>query len=183
MMSRGNGAGGERPTSGRGPASQQPAPSTRPPAPTAREAAEAAILQDGKAARLALARQTALKALSDPGVLTPKRLARLGADGMARFVDELRRATLVGAKHDSSSKPATESNSKEAAASAKTETSRRSPAKPAVSKTIGVATIAGWWQSTSEGAPHFEARARRLGLVAGGGVAVAFLLLLAVTRL
>lgn len=181
MMNRDNGAGGERPTSGRGPVPPQPSPSARLPKPMTPKEIESAILRDGTAARLALARQTALKALSDPGVLTPKRLSRLGSDGVARFVDELRRSALGGVKQESSSKPAAPANSKGAAASAKAKTSAR--AQPIDTKTIGVATIAGWWQSTSEGAPHFEAQARRHGWLAGSLVMLACLALLRRTAL
>lgn len=180
-MSEDNGAGSEPPTSGRRPATPQSASFSRSPAPKVRDAAEAAILKDGKAARFALARQTALKAMSDPGVLTPKRLARLGADGMAHFVDELRQAALGSAKHDSANKPATRLSSMAAVASVKGKEPARYPAKPVDSKTIGVATIAGWWRSTSEGAPHFEAQARRHGWLAGSLAMLACLALLQCT--
>ena len=144
---------------------------SKPPA-EARKAAEAAILRDGEAARLALARQTALKVLTDPNVLTAKRLARLGSDGVARFVDELRRATLGQAsrpdpvKHVAGTKP-------------------EKPNKPELRRTkpIGVAAIFGWWQSTSEGAPHFEAKARSDAWFAGGLTLSLSLVLLLVSRL
>jgi hypothetical protein len=160
MATDGNGTNGGRSPMG-----------SKPPA-EAHKAAEAAILRDGEAARLALARQTALKVLTDPGVLTTKRLARLGSDGVARFVEELRRAALGQAsrpdpvKHVAGTKP-------------------EKPNKPELrrSKPIGVAAISGWWQSTGEGAPHFEAKARSDAWFAGGLILSISLVLLLVTRL
>ncbi len=145
------------------------APKGREPRADARKAAEAAILRDGEAARLALARQTALKALTDPSVLTAKRLARLGSDGVARFVDELRRAALGHA-----SRP----NPSEHVAGAK-------PKKPEPrrTKSISVAALSGWWQSTSEGTPHFEAKARSDAWFAGGLALSLSLVLLLIARL
>ena len=103
---------------------------------------------------------------------------RLHKQRLARAQQAIRHAGLGGAKQDSSNKPANRPNSKEAAASAKAKTPARSPAKLVESKTIGVATIAGWWQSTSEGAPYFEAQARRHGWLAGSLVMLACLALL-----
>lgn len=160
MTTDGNETNGARPPLGRKPLADR------------REAAEAAILRDGEAARLMLARQTALKVLADPGVLTTKRLARLGSDGVARFVEELRRAALGHAsrpgsvKHVAGTKP-------------------EKPNKPELRRTkpIGVAAISGWWQSTGEGAPHFEAKARSDAWFAGGLALSISLVLLLVTRL
>lgn len=191
MTSGGNSGDGKRPPVGRKPQAD------------ARKETEAAILRDGEAARLALARQTALKALTDPGVLTAKRLARLGSDGLARFIAELRHASLVNVRQGSPSTPAARSGTSVAAsgqADGRSGSANRSgtgkaavrvkPNAPAPgrsksvqSKTIGVATIPGWWRLTREGAPHFEEQARRGGMLSGGLVLVACLLLLALTRL
>lgn len=188
MTSGGNSGDGKRPPVGRKPQAD------------ARKAAEAEILREGEAARLALARQTALKALTEPDVLTAKRLARLGSDGLARFVAELRHASLVNARQGSASAPAARSGTSVAApgqrngrsgsadrsgpgeAAARVKPNAPAPG-PVKSKTIGVATIPGWWRSTREGAPHFEEQARRGGIFAGGLVLAACLLLLAFTRL
>ncbi len=191
MTSGGNSGDGKRPPMGRKPQAD------------AQKAAEAAILREGEAARLALARQTALKALTEPDVLTAKRLARLGSDGLARFVAELRHASLVNVRQGSASAPAARSGTSaavpgqrngrsgsadrsgtgEAAARVKPNAPAPSPVKSVKSKTIGVATIPGWWRSTREGGPHFEEQARRGGIFAGGLVLAACLLLLAFTRL
>lgn len=191
MTSGSNSGDGKRPPTGRKPQAD------------ARKAVEAAILREGEVARLALARQTALKALTDPGVLTAKRLARLGSDGLARFVAELRHASLVNVRQGSKSAPAARSGvsavapgqrngrsgsanrsgTGEAAARVKPKALAPGPVKSVQSKTIGVATIPGWWRSTREGAPHFEERARRGGMFAGGLALAACLLLLALTRL
>lgn len=95
--------GGERPVPPAGPRREQ----TRPIAPgslasgsvglhreTSRWAAEERILREGEAARLALARRTAREALADPAILDAKRLGRLGPDGLARFIAELRHGAL-----------------------------------------------------------------------------------------
>lgn len=191
MTSGGNRGDGKRPPTGRKPQAD------------ARKATEAAILREGEAARLALARQTAHKVLTDPGVLTAKRLARLGSDGLARFVAELRHASLAQVRPGSASASAARSGTHTAASDQRGGHSgganrsgtgkaavRVKPGAPAPGraksvqpKTIGVATIPGWWQSTREGAPHFEEQARRGGLFAGGLVLVACFLLLAFTRL
>lgn len=191
MTSGGNGTNGGRPPMGRKPQAD------------ARKAAEAAILRDGEAARLALARQTALKALTDPGVLTAKRLARLGSDGVARFVAELRHASLGNVRQGATSAPAARpgmSATERDRPSERTGSANRlfsgktsagtKPTKPAPTRSksagpgaIGVATIPGWWRLTREGAPHFEVEARRGGMFAGSVVLMVCLLLLALTRL
>ena len=137
---------------------------------SARQAVEEAILDEGRAARLALARRTAREALTDPGAISARRLSRLGPDGLARFIKELRREAGTAVARNPI-------GNGERSAGARPGGSRlRRPAKP------GAARIEGWWRACQEDAPGFEARARRWGYATGALLAAVCLTLLRLTK-
>lgn len=168
----------------------QPPPSARPPAarrPVTPDEAE--ILHAGAIERLELARLTARKALADPTSLTQERLARLGQDGVARFVVELRQAVLGVGPEPGRSVQAAQARPVDAAkprvpngAKAESNTGKFNPGKsgagqpnatkpdpkaalPKANPRIG--RIAGWWQTIHLDDVRIDGTARRWGYVAG----------------
>lgn len=133
---------------------------------SAREAVEEAILDEGRAARLALARRTAREALTDPGAISARRLSRLGPDGLARLIGELRHE----ARRAVGQKPI--GNGERSAGARPVKSRPQRPAKPAAAR------IEGWWCACREDAPGFEARARRWGYATGALLAAVCVALL-----
>jgi hypothetical protein len=179
------------------PAGTGTAASSAPRGATVRGAAEQRILREGEAARLALAQRTALEVLAKPSVLDAKRLSRLGPDGLARFVAELR-ASALGLAQPAVSPPAAP-----AASRPPPKTSDRAAGTPAASVLPAVrsagatrpalaqgptapaprrAEFAGWWLSQRTGQTGFETQARRWGVLAGIVPILASLTWLALTR-
>lgn len=154
-----------RPEEALGPSTHAPG-SGLPRSASSREAVEEAILDEGRSARLALARQTAREALTDPGAISARRLRRLGPDGLARFIRELRREarSAVGQNPIGSEE--------RLAGATPVESRPRRPAKPAVAR------IEGWWSACREDAPGFEGRARRWGYATGALLAAVCVALL-----
>ena len=151
---------GETPTSSTATPQQAETRSVAPTAAygvTARVAAEQRILREGEAARLALAQRTALEVLAEPGVLDAKRLRRLGTEGLACFVAELRAAALGSAQPAAPAAPPVQ------LAEAPPRAPARRPAAPALRR----AEFTGWWLSQRAGRAGFEAQARRWGVLAG----------------
>lgn len=133
---------------------------------SARQAVEEAILDEGRAARLALARRTAREALTDPGAISARRLSRLGPDGLARFIRELRHEARTAVGQNPIGSGARSAGANPVASRP------RLPAKPAA------AGIEGWWCACREDAPGFEARARRWGYATGALLAAVCVALL-----
>jgi hypothetical protein len=170
-------------------------------------AAEARILREGEAARLALGIRTAREALTDPGVLDAKRLGRLGRDGLARFIAELRHGALgtgrpIGPPASTPARPGPSGGADERVSTPPTVPDAAPPAaagrqpsdqaartgssgKGVLARTAPAARtarLAGWWQSQTQGHPGFEARARRWGCLAGALPIIAGLVWLAMTH-
>ncbi len=137
---------------------------------SARQAIENAILDEGRAARLALARRTAQEALLNPGAITARRLNRLGPDGLSRFIEEMR----LGAR----------STLGQSVPQSRERTARANPdgTQPPRYAKPSVARIEGWWRTCREGAPGFEARARRWGYATGAVLAAICVALLRQTK-
>ncbi|MFL1873614.1 hypothetical protein ACIKT0_00015 [Hansschlegelia beijingensis] len=66
----------------------------------ARARAEEAILREGEAERLKLARRLAKAVLTDPAELTAQRLRRIGEDGLKLLITELREPIFFRTDHD-----------------------------------------------------------------------------------
>ncbi len=177
------------PPAGTSPAAPSPAQGT-----TGRVAAEQRILREGEAARLALAQRTALEVLAKPGVLDAKRLSRLGPNGLARFVAELRASALGLAQPAVSPPAASRPSPKTSDRAAGTPADSVLPAvrsagatRPALARrptapTLRRAEFAGWWLSQRTGQAGFETQARRWGVLAGIVPILASLAWLALTR-
>jgi hypothetical protein len=173
----------------------QPPPSVSPAARRPVAPDEAEILRAGVAERLELARQTAHEALADPTTLTPTRLARLGRDGLAQFVAELRRATFGQVAKPRRTEAATPAapvpvpRHSSAAQRRATDATSRSKLEPtaapdaAFRPTPRVGRIAGWWQSIDLDDVRIDASARKYGYCAGFITLVATVSLLLTWRL
>lgn len=168
---------GHKPGETQQPAGQRQNPTPAPASPGGARPVipnEAEILRVGAIERRDLARLTARKALADPTVLTPQRLARLGRDGLARFVVELRHGALGEpaqprrpvptsvAQPVASTKPHPTN-----AAPSNTNTAKPKPKAAPPTTTPSVGRIAGWWLNIRLDELRIDGTARRWGYAAG----------------
>ena len=148
---------------------------------------ERANLEEGRAARRELALRTAREVIATPNILDGKRLSRLGQDGVALFVAELRRtlpgpgkaepnspppgSMAVAAKPRRSSASASMDRPASARPAGQAEPKRAGKAASVKARTAPLDGVAGWWAAAAT--PPFEQTAYRRGLILG-----AFLILI-----
>lgn len=141
------------------------------PKPPANHIDEEHNLEEGQRARRELGIATARAALADPRSVDPKRLRRLGQDGMAAFLAELRghlpgreRRGLVPAarsrvaREPDATSPIPAVPSRSAGPSSNPTARKAKPARP-------LHPVEGWWKRPPK--PAFERTAFRQGLILG----------------